>query len=45
MNKKEREMIAFIGYIYDTTHDQSVKNRAKELLQKYWVHPKEDESS
>lgn len=43
MNKKEREMIAFIGYIHDTTNEQNIKKRAKELLQKHWVHPKEDE--
>ena len=45
MNKKEREMIAFIGYVYDTTNDQNIKDRAKTLLQKYWVHPKKDEYS
>ncbi len=45
MNKKEREMIAFIGYVYATTHNKTIKDSAKTLIKKYWVHPKEDESS
>lgn len=35
------ELIAYIGYLNGTTKDEQVKKETRELLLKYWVHPKD----
>ena len=45
MNKANRELIAYIGYLNGKTKDPIIQKETGELLKQYWTHPKENEQS